>query len=185
MDKIYQKKTFNIKSPAKRDFGGFTLIELLVVVLIIGILAAIALPQYERAVDKSRLTEAFVQGRHIRDAQKVYYMANGAYASTFADLGVDLPGVDVSNAGNRVTIKKFSYSLVAGSPTSNLPDRVTVGGLPGGIALLFMFNGTIRCCSYAQSNWKGTAMCKNLGATGAGYDGCGGQGSCLCWNINL
>ena len=49
---------------------GFTLIELLVVVIIIGILASIALPQYELVVEKSRASEALVNAKAILDAMQ-------------------------------------------------------------------------------------------------------------------
>ena len=55
----------------------FTLIELLVVVLIIGILAAIALPQYEKAVERSRASEAELVLRSLRDAQARCILQNG------------------------------------------------------------------------------------------------------------
>ena len=71
--------------------GGFTLIEVLVVVLIIGILAAVAVPQYQKAVEKSRTTQAFAVLRTIAQAQQFYYLANGRYATKFEELDVDIP----------------------------------------------------------------------------------------------
>ena len=69
----------------------FTLIELLVVVLIIGILAAVALPQYQVAVVKSRAAAMLPLLRGIAQGNHAYYMANGITTSNVNNLDVDMP----------------------------------------------------------------------------------------------
>lgn len=71
--------------------AGFTLIELLVVVLIAGLLAGVALPQYVKTVERSRAAEALVVGRALQDAQRRYYMANAAFSADLEELDVTVP----------------------------------------------------------------------------------------------
>ena len=85
----------------KRSKKGFTLIELLVVVLIIGILASVALPQYEKAVEKSRAAEAWATLNAIMKAEGIKNMEEGTDTTTYPVSELALSFVDKN--GNSVT----------------------------------------------------------------------------------
>lgn len=76
---------------------GFTLLEVLIVVIIIGILAAISLPQYTATLEKSRSGEASTNVGSIRTAIDRYWYQNSSCPSTFDNLDIDNPN-DVTNA---------------------------------------------------------------------------------------
>ena len=140
----------------KMNKKGFTLIELLVVVLIIGILAAIALPQYFRAVEKSRAAEALSLFGTIAGAQQRYYLVNDQYTTDFSNLDLDFTGAN----GQAATGGSFSTSNFTITLSGTGADAKVIAVRPGG-----RFPNTL-CKDYTTGAMGCTnaSICSSLGS---------------------
>ncbi len=143
-----------------KNTQAFTLIELLVVVLIIGILAAVALPQYQKAVEKSRVTTLLSAMKTIVDAQDAYYLANGEYAQDIDMLSVDMP------AGSEKITDPASYRLPTGSSIALGSDYDIVYGATTRIQINWGLQNHNIYCGADPKDSIGIQVCKSLASPG-------------------
>ncbi len=109
---------------------GFTLIELLVVVMIVSVLTAVAVPQYRRAIDRSKAAEAMQVLPALFEARERWVIEHqcewsnaGTITSCVSGSGSFSPGkLDIETkgtiSGNKITTKNFEYNLVDSKPTN-------------------------------------------------------------------
>ncbi len=119
----------SISSARRARLGaGFTLIELLIVLVLIGILAAVAIPSFGKLAFKARRAEALMALRQLFELQATYYSNRNEYSDSFKELGFGMHGGTLLADGSYVG-PYYSYSLetwdMMGVPNANYRGTAT------------------------------------------------------------
>ena len=175
----------------KNNKKAFTLIELLFVVLIIGILSAVALPQYTFAVEKARFAEAEQTAGSLQKAIDVWLLENGGYPENDInffgnnDNGAGLLVVDLENGldcdmseGTECGGKNFSYDAWCGPGYCKIWIARLINGDRDNVPYVLRWmkeeNGWHgdECSYYPEESPIGEKICKMLEKQGDGFWSC-------------
>ena len=150
----------------------FTLIELLVVVLIIGILAAIALPQYQVSVYKARLQGLMPIMRAVREAEVEHKLANGSYTEDLDSLVEALPMGKACSGGSAVYGNYYTSCVDYGNTFCQIEStRIVCGTKNPLIRLTYPFNGAYWACWSDADNALTVKVCKAISGKGPADNG--------------
>ncbi len=154
----------------KQNNSGFTLIELLVVVLIVGILSAVALPQYTTAVEKSRSAEALTLMDAISNAAQRHRLQKDEWPSSFAYLDVEVPKVaDNDYGGKNFKVKMGPLNGASGSKFVIVAERRDLSAAQGKYTLKTILtegdDGTVTSVRKCGTNTSTTTEDNALGSS--------------------
>jgi type IV pilus assembly protein PilA len=135
----------------KQRETGFTLIELLVVIIITGILAAIALPNFLNQDVKAKQTEAKQNIVLINKSQNSYRAENSAFASSF-----DVLAIGTVTGGTTGSTTNYSYTIAGSVDTANITAS------PADAALKAFSGGVTRFSNAASQSVIGTVLCEMI-----------------------